>query len=114
MQDENQTAAVEAAKTKGGEVPRAAAGRAVNAKSSIWRRRAGFRLDRRRKPECVAIRVGGRLRLVGVCQAAEWLGVSRTTFFNIVADKKHTGTAAETVALVKREYPGLFKGEEVA
>ncbi len=113
MQDENKTAIVDAAKTKGGEAPHAAAGRAINAKSSIWRSRAGFRLDRRRKPECVAIRVGGRLRLVGVCQAAEWLGVSRTTFFNIVADKKHTGTAAETVALVKKEYPELFKGEEV-
>ena len=114
MQNENQTEAAKAAKTKGGEAPRAAAGRAANAKSSIWRNRAGFRLDRRRKPECVAIRVGGRLRVVGIGKAAEWLGISRTTFFNIVADKKYTGTAAETVALVKREYPGLFKGEEVA
>ena len=52
MQNENQAEAAKAAKTKGGEAPRAAAGRAANAKSSIWRGRAGFRLDRRRKPEC--------------------------------------------------------------
>ena len=111
MHNENQAEAAKAAKTKGGELPRETAGRAANAKSSIWRGRAGFRLDRRRKPECVAIRVGGRLRMVGVGKAAEWLGISRTTLFNIVSDKGGKDFAAETVALVKREYPGLFKGE---
>ena len=111
MQNKKQTEAAKAAKTKGGELPRVASNRAVNAKSSIWRGRAGFRLDRRRKPECVAVRVGGRLRIVGVGEAAKWLGIGRTTLFNIVSDKGGKDFAVETVALVKREYPGLFKGE---
>lgn len=81
----------------------------LNAKSSIWRNRDGFRLDRRSKPPCVAVRQGRSLRLVGVGRAAEWLGISRTTLFNIVSEKGGKDFAAETVALVRREYPGLFK-----
>ena len=86
-------------KTKG-------AGACANTKRRIWRGRAGFRLDRRRKPECVAVRVGGKIRVIGQLAAANWLGMSRTTFVAAVEGRKDI--AAETVALVKREYPQLF------
>ena len=111
MQIKNTRSAANAAKTKGA---KAANGAVVNAKSSIWRNRKGFRIDRRRKPEVVVVRLGGKIRIVGAIAAAKWLGVSRTTFANIV-QKPNGGTgrncpAAETVALVRSEYPELFRG----
>ncbi len=76
----------------------------VNMKSRIWRN--GVRIDRRRKPQCVAVRIGRKVRVIGQSAAAKWLGMSRTTLVAAVEGRKDI--AAETVALVRREYPELF------
>lgn len=81
----------------------------VNRKSSIWRNR-DMKCDRRRRPQCVKVTVGGRIRVVGASAAARWLGVSRTTLFNVVAGKLQF--APETVELIRTEYPELFADED--
>ena len=95
MQDKTKARAGATARTRRG---------TVNMKSRIWRK--GVKIDRRRKPQCVAVRVGGKLRIIGQSAAAKWLGMSRTTLVAAVEGRKDI--AAETVALVKREYPELF------
>lgn len=64
---------------------------------------------RRPKPECCAVRIGGRLRIVGAKAAADWLGISHTSLNQIVNGS--TTHAAGTVAFVKKEYPGLFRAK---
>ena len=93
-------------KIRSGRAPEAKTrGKPVNMKSRIWRK--GVKIDRRRKPQCVAVRVGGKVRVIGQSAAAKWLGMSRCTLVAAVAGRKDI--AAETVALVRREYPELFK-----
>lgn len=65
---------------------------------------------RRPKPECCAVRIGGRLRIVGAKAAADWLGISHTSLNQIVNGS--TTHAKKTVAFVQREYPGLFLAEK--
>ena len=73
-------------------------------KTTVEKRRERNR--RRPKPECCAVRIGGRLRMVGAKAAADWLGISHTSLNQIVNGS--TTHAKDTVAFVRREYPGLF------
>lgn len=89
---------------RGGSAAGRASRKPVNMKSRIWRK--GVKIDRRRKPQCVAVTVGGKRRVIGQSAAAKWLGMSRTTLVAAVEGRKDI--AAETVALVRAEYPELF------
>ena len=78
----------------------------VNNRSRRWKPGVVFTLDRAHKPECVAVRFGKQLRIINSCAASRWLGIAPTTLRHVVENKGEF--AKETVALVRREYPGLF------
>lgn len=92
-------------KTKKRKVSGVKNAKTINPKSRIWRNGAP-KLNRRNKPECTVVKVGGKLRVLGQSDAAKWLGMSRMTFVGAIQGR--TDLAKETIDLVRREYPELF------
>lgn len=62
----------------------------------------------RPKPDLVVVRANGRTRMVGVSEAAGWLGIAPSTLRNIAAGRgRLMGYTETTIRRVQREYPQI-------